>query len=152
MEAGRRFENKVALVTGGGSGSRLGCGLRLVAEGAAVAIADIDADRPRDVRREIESQGEEALGIACDVAEHEHCRPAVQATVDAFGRPDILITSAGVDGGGRTVVDTPAELFDYVVGVDLKSAYLAAEFAVSHIRDDGGGAVVQIALIGGLRS
>jgi NAD(P)-dependent dehydrogenase (short-subunit alcohol dehydrogenase family) len=74
-----------------------------------------------------------------------------ETTAEAFGRLDLLLTSAGVHGGGRTVADTPAELFDHVIGIDLKGAYLAAKFAVPHMRRAGGGAIVHIASIGALR-
>jgi NAD(P)-dependent dehydrogenase (short-subunit alcohol dehydrogenase family) len=151
MVAARRFEGKVAFITGGGSGFGRACGLRLAAEGAAIGIADVDPERARSVRQEIESKGGRAVDLPCDVAIAEDCERAVARTVDAFGRLDMLVTSAGIHGGGRTVVDTPPELFDRVVGIDLRGAYLAAKFAVPRMQKSGAGAIVHIASIGGLR-
>jgi NAD(P)-dependent dehydrogenase (short-subunit alcohol dehydrogenase family) len=151
MDPQKRFEGKVALITGGGSGIGRACAVRLASEGAAVSLADIDGDRAASVRREIEAAGGAAVDAVCDVADEDRCRSAVARTVDRLGRLDVLITCAGIHGGGRTVVDTPTEVFDKVIGIDLKGAYLISKFCVPHMAAAGGGAIVHVASIFGLR-
>ncbi len=151
MAASGRFFGKVALITGGGSGIGRACGLRLVSEGAAIGVADLERERAAAVRREIVSAGGRAVDIAGDVASAADCERMASRTVEAFGRLDILVTSAGIHGGGATVVDTEPQRWERVVGIDLTGAYLASKYALPHMQAAGAGAVVHISSICGLR-
>ena len=150
MNFSRRFEDKVALITGGGAGLGRATALRLASEGAAVGVADLIFQRAAEVQKEIEASGGKALAILCDVTAEEACRQMVEKTVAAFGRLDALFTSAGIHGGGGTVEDTPTETWDNVLDVDLKGVYLSCRFALSEMREAGGGAIVHVSSIGGL--
>jgi NAD(P)-dependent dehydrogenase (short-subunit alcohol dehydrogenase family) len=146
----RRFEGKVALITGGASGIGRATAIRLAAEGASVAIADIDADRGPGACREIVAVGGRALWILTDVTIEADCRRMVGEAVHRFGRLDVLLTSAGVGSRG-TVVDTDEAYWDQVVDLDLKGVYLASKHVLPAMIQGGGGAIVHIASIGGLR-
>ena len=150
MDRSRRFADKVALITGGGAGLGRATALRLAEEGARVAVADLLSERADAVAEEIESLGACGLSIRCDVASEGDCRRMVEETVAAFGRLDVLFTSAGLHGGGRTVEDTDVDTWDQVLGVDLKGVYLSCKFAVPQMRKAGGGAIVHVSSIGGL--
>jgi NAD(P)-dependent dehydrogenase (short-subunit alcohol dehydrogenase family) len=106
-----------------------------------VAVADLDSGRGRTVQKEIESLSAKSLAIPCDVTSAADCRRMVEQTIAALGRLDVLFTSAGLHGGGRTVEDTTLETWDRVLGVDLKGAYLSTKFAIPEMRRCGGGAV-----------
>lgn len=146
----RRFEGRVALVTGGGSGIGRATAVRFALEGAAVAVADIDPEGGKETCREIETQGGRALFVLADVTRAADAEKMVKETVTALGRLDVLFTSAGVGAGG-TVVDISEEDWDRVVDLDLKGVYLSSKFAIPEMRKVGGGAIVHISSIGGLR-
>lgn len=146
-----RFKGKAALITGGGSGIGRACGLRIAREGGAVCVADIRGDSASAVRAEIESEGGTAVAVVGDVASASDCERMVAATVEALGGLDVLVTSAGIHGGGQTVVDTSEETWSRVIGIDLTGAFLVSKFAVPHMRRAGGGAIAHVASIGGLR-
>jgi NAD(P)-dependent dehydrogenase (short-subunit alcohol dehydrogenase family) len=147
---GHRFKDKVALITGGGSGIGRATAIRLSSEGAAVVIADIDEASSDKVCRQVEALSGRAIHVLADVTLEADCRRIVQETVRAFGRLDVLLTSAGVGSGG-TVVDTDEEYWDRVVDLDLKGVYLSSKYAIPEMVKMGGGAIVHIASIGGLR-
>lgn len=147
----KRFEHRVALITGGASGIGRASALRLAQEGAAIAIADIDEARGRETCHAIEAAGGQATFTCADVTQGPDCRQMVEATLDAYGgRLDVLVTSAGVGSRG-TVVDTEEVYWDRIVDLDLKGVYLASKYALPPMSEQGGGAVVHVASIGGLR-
>jgi len=146
----QRFEGKVALITGGASGIGRASALRLAQEGAAVAIADIDDQAGLEACQAIEDAGGQAILLHADVTLEDACRQMVEETVGTLGRLDLLVTCAGVGSGG-TVVDTDEAYWDRVVDLDLKGVYLASKHALPAMARHGGGAVVHIASIGGLR-
>ena len=149
MSRTNRFEGRVALITGGASGIGRASALRLASEGAAVAIADINAESGEQVRREIVAQGGRALFVEADVTKTPDNERMVAETMKAFGRLDVLFTSAGVGGGG-TVVDLSEEAWDRMLALDLKGVYLSCKFAIPAMRKTGGGAIVHVSSIGGL--
>ena len=149
MIAASRFEGQVALITGGGSGLGRAAALRLASEGAAVAVVDIRPERAEKVRKEIEAAGGRAIAVVADVTEAADAERMVVEAMEAFGRLDVLLTAAGIGGGG-TVVSIPEEDWDRMVDLDLKGVYLAAKYAIPEMRKSGKGAVVHVASIGGL--
>jgi NAD(P)-dependent dehydrogenase (short-subunit alcohol dehydrogenase family) len=149
MTTMERFAGKVALITGGGSGLGRATALRLAAEGAAVAVADIDAQRGGETCRLIEDGGGRALCVEADVTRPEDCEQMVAETVSALGRLDVLVPSAGIGAGGTVETIAEAE-WDRLVDLDLKGVYMSAKCAVPALRQEAGGAIVTIASIGGL--
>ena len=149
MSEMRRFEERVALITGGGSGLGRASAIRLASEGAAIAVADINQEGGKETCNQIEALGERATFILADVTQAVDAEKMVLETVKAFGRLDGLFTSAGVGAGG-TVVDTDEEYWDRVLNLDLKGVYLSAKFAIPEMRKVGGGAIVNVSSIGGL--
>lgn len=146
----RRFEGRVALITGGASGIGLATARRLSSEGAMVAIADINVAAGQEAQRALKTHGACAIFIAADVTRAADCEKMVAETLKAFGRLDVLVTAAGVGAGG-TVVDTSEECWDRIVDLDLKGTYLAAKFAIPAMRKGGGGAIVTIGSLGSVR-
>ncbi|KAB2912768.1 MAG: SDR family oxidoreductase [Hyphomicrobiaceae bacterium] len=135
--------DKVALVTGAASGIGQACARRLLADGSSVALVD------RELCDTLGHPPARALAIQADVAEEQGLAAAVAATVDAFGRLDILINSAGIIARGSTA-DMPSPEWHRVLAVDLSSMFFAARVALPHLGKRGG-AIVNVASVAGSR-
>src|SRR5436190_770406 len=118
-----RFEGKVCLVTGGGSGIGKATCLRLASEGANVVVVDLSADAALKTAAEIRSRGRKAVAATADVSSPEQVRAAVRAAVDAFGRIDVLVNDAAMMTF-KPVLELEDEQFDRVLAVNLRSVFL----------------------------
>ena len=142
-----RVEGKVAIVTGGGSGiGRATCEL-LAREGAAVVVADLDAASAELVAKEISARGGRALAQRVDVAEEASIAAMVRAAVESFGALHILYnnaadTSLRIMELDRGLLEVSTETWDHVLGVDLRSVFLACRAAIPHMIAAGGGSIV----------
>ena len=137
----QRFKNDVVIVTGGGSGIGRAAAKGFAAEGARVVVADLNGEACEDAAREILDQGGTAIPAQCDVAVDDDVVRMVEATVATFDRIDILFNNAGIAPRG-TVVDTPEEVWDRVMAVDLKSIFLCSKHVVPLMQANGGGVIV----------
>jgi NAD(P)-dependent dehydrogenase (short-subunit alcohol dehydrogenase family) len=142
-----RVEGKVAIVTGGGSGiGRASCEL-LAREGAAVVVADLDAESAERVARGIVDAGGRAIAQPVDVKQAASIEAMVQAAVAAFGALHVLYNNAA-DTSLRAMeqdgalLDVSAETWDHVLAVDLRSAFLGCKAAIPHMLEAGGGSIV----------
>ena len=141
-----RFSGKVAIVTGGASGIGRASALAFAAEGASVAIADVDRAGGEDALREAIATGGQAIFVEADVSKEAGAATIVDQTVASFGGVDILHNNAGVVSYG-TVPDTPEEEWDRVLGINLKGVYLCSKHAVPELAKRGGGAIVNTASV-----
>jgi len=144
------LKDKVALITGGASGIGRATALLFAQEGAAVQVADINPELGRSAVQEIRSQGGRAGFTLCDVTNTEDCRRAVDATLEQFGRLDILFNNAGIIRRAD-VVETTEEEWDRVLAVNLKSIFLMSKFAVPVMAKAGGGAIINTSSGWGLK-
>jgi NAD(P)-dependent dehydrogenase (short-subunit alcohol dehydrogenase family) len=135
------LKGKVALITGGASGIGRSTALLFAREGAAVAVADIDTAGGQSVVDEIGSGGGRALFIPCDVTRAADCRGAVEDTVGAFGRLDILFNNAGVIRRA-TLLEIGEEEWDRVMAVNVRSVFLMSKYAIPHMERAGGGSII----------
>jgi NAD(P)-dependent dehydrogenase (short-subunit alcohol dehydrogenase family) len=148
------FEGRVALVTGGAQGIGKGIAEGFAREGAGVGIADIDADAAGRLAAAIVDAGGRAVATIGDVSKAADAERMVAETIAGLGRLDVLVNNAGiqpVDWYYR-VEETPEEVWDRILGVNLKGTFLMSKYAIPEIRASGGGAVVNIASVQGLQS
>ncbi len=146
-----RLENKVALVTGGGSGFGEGIAKRFAAEGAKVAVVDLRAEAAERVAGEIKAAGNEAIALTADVAKRADSQAMIDDTVKAFGRLDILVNNAGISHKNQPLLEVPEEELDRIYAVNVKSIYLAAYAVVPLFRAQGGGVIINTTSTAGLR-
>lgn len=144
-----RLEGKIALITGGASGIGLAVAERFVAEGAAVAIADLDGGAAEKAAAALAEEGHRAVGVAADVTHAADNEAMVERTVDALGGLDVFVGNAGIERNG-TVVSQAEEDWDAVFDVIVKGSFLGSKYAVPAIRARGGGSVLFTASVGGL--
>ncbi|HEX9766735.1 MAG TPA: SDR family oxidoreductase [Nitriliruptorales bacterium] len=133
-----RLDGRVAIVTGGASGIGLATSRRLTAEGATVAIADVDGAAATAAARDL---GADAIAVTCDVSSPESCEAMRDQVLRELGSIDILHANAGIPFTGS--IDTVDEAtFDRIVGVNLKGAFFSARAVAAPMIAAGRGAIV----------
>ncbi len=142
--------NKVALVTGGARGIGLATAKRFLADGWRVALLDIDGENLKRTYAAI-GRPDDTLAITCDVAMPEQVTRAFAELKQRFGRLDALINNAGV-AIFKPILDVTYEDWSRVLAVNLTGPFLCTQAAGPIMRDNGGGAIVNITSISGLRA
>ncbi|MEE8591010.1 MAG: SDR family NAD(P)-dependent oxidoreductase, partial [Spirochaetia bacterium] len=146
----KRFNDKVAVVTGAGDGMGRQFALDLAREGADVVVTDIDHDAMDRVVAEIEYAGGRALGIACDVSSRAQIDAVIDQTVAEFGTVNILINNAGLLVSG-TIEETSDELIDKTLDINVKGILYAIRRVTPIMKAKGYGRIVNVASITGKR-
>jgi len=143
-----RLDNKAALVTGGASGFGRGIAETFAREGARVAVVDVNEKGAREVAASISNK---AIALRCDVSQRADVEAAVMATVDAFGRIDVLVNNAGMSHVRRPMLEVDETEFDRLMAVNVKSIFLFAHAAVPHMRKARSGVIINIGSTAGIR-
>jgi NAD(P)-dependent dehydrogenase (short-subunit alcohol dehydrogenase family) len=149
MSGQRRFEHKVAIVTGASSGIGRACALALGAEGASLVVVGRRRERLADTLSRIESLGSRAAAVEGDVRDERTGADAVRTAVERFGGLDALVNAAGVIGAG-SIQDTPAAEWDRQMDANLRSVYLITRAATPELVKRRG-AIVNLSSVAGLR-
>jgi 3-oxoacyl-[acyl-carrier protein] reductase len=145
-----RLEGRIALITGAASGIGRAQALLFAREGAAVVAADLNGDGAEQVVSEIQAAGGTGLAVRMDVSDEQSVRAAVETAAARFGRIDILSNTAGTFDQYQQTLDTPRELWDRVIAVNLTGLYLVTNAVLPMMLAHGGGKVVSIASGAGL--
>jgi 3-oxoacyl-[acyl-carrier protein] reductase len=145
-----RFENQVAVITGGAQGIGASISIRLAREGARVVVFDRDEKQAENAVTALTRDGLRAEAMAVDVTDEAAVSAGFQTVVDRYGRVDIMINSAGIVGPNATnLADTPTEGWDEVIRVNLRGSFLAAKYAVRAMLPRDYGRILLIASIAG---
>ena len=144
------FENKVALVTGAGSGMGLTTTKAFAEAGAAVVLADISENSVRSVAEELVSAGCKAIAVRCNVADEADVAAMIEQTVSTFGRLDAAFNNAGVQSLPVETADASGEEFDRVNAINLRGVWNCMKYELRQMREQGSGAIVNNSSIGGL--
>jgi NAD(P)-dependent dehydrogenase (short-subunit alcohol dehydrogenase family) len=141
--------SKVAIVTGAARGIGLAVSRRFLAEGWCVAMLDVDADTLTAAGDVLVA--ERAMTLSCDVSDPEQVRAAVAATLERFGRIDAVVNNAGI-AVFKPLLDTGYDEWSRVLAVNLNGPFLMVQETARAMAETGGGAVVNIGSISGLRA
>jgi NAD(P)-dependent dehydrogenase (short-subunit alcohol dehydrogenase family) len=139
-----QVSGKAALITGGASGIGRATALLFAREGAAVAIADLNAQAGEAVANEIMQSGGRAIFEPADVTRATDCCRLAESAIREFGRIDILFNNAGIIRRA-TVLDLSEEDWDRVMAVNVKSIYLLSREVIPHMQKQGGGSIINTA-------
>jgi len=141
-----RLQDKVIIVTGGGSGIGRVCCLGLAREGAKVVVGDVQQEGAKKVAAEIAREGGEALAVAVDVTAPEQTRAMAQSALDEYGRIDVLLNNAGLYTSikKRSFLEIPPEEWDRVMAVNLKGIFLCSRAVYPAMKKQGKGKIINI--------
>jgi NAD(P)-dependent dehydrogenase (short-subunit alcohol dehydrogenase family) len=145
------MQDKVAMVMGGGAGTGRATALAFAREGARVVVADINRDGADETLRQIESGGGEGLALACDMANPEDIIGVVSGTRDHFGALHMVSNNAALGVPNKPVTALEEKEWDRCMSVTLKGVWLAMKYQLPLIENSGGGAIVNIASVSGIR-
>ena len=144
------FRGQVALVTGASSGMGLATARAFAAQGASVALADINEGALRAANDELTSAGQQALAVVCDVSDEDQVAALVDRTVATYGRLDMAFNNAGIQVPPSDAADEPAGIFERVNAINLRGVWACMKHELRQMREQGSGAIVNCSSLGGL--
>lgn len=144
-----QLQDKVAIITGSGSGMGKATANLFAMEGAKVVATDIREDAVQDVVGQLSSIGE-IIALKHNVTNEDDWAKVVNKTIETYGKIDILVNNAGMVGSGAGAELSSMEEWQMVIDVNLKSAFLGTRYVVPKMRNNGGGSIVNISSVAGL--
>ncbi|MCM3634823.1 glucose 1-dehydrogenase [Paenibacillus camelliae] len=148
-----RFEGKVVLITGGGSGLGQASAVQLAKEGAKLTLVDLSQEGLEASKKLIEQAAPQAevLLITADVSNEQAVQDFVNQTVQKFGRIDGFFNNAGIEGKQNLTEDYGIEEFRKVVNINLNGVFYGLKYVLEVMKKQGSGAIVNTASVGGIR-
>jgi NAD(P)-dependent dehydrogenase (short-subunit alcohol dehydrogenase family) len=141
------LNNKVAMVTGAGSGIGRAVALVWAREGAKVVVADCNVQGGEETVALVRAQGGDALFVAVDVGKPSECEALVNVTVAHYGRLDVACNNAGIGGSIAPTADYPLDAWAQVININLSGVFYGMKYQIAAMLKNGGGAIVNMASI-----
>lgn len=146
----KRFENQVAVITGGADGLGKGIAQRIAAEGGKVILLDINAGLLERTVQEMKDGGLDVAGYPADISQEAAVKQVFDQIADTYGKIDIMVNAAGIVGPTNTkITDYPVAEYDKIYGINLRGAFLVTKHAIGIMERKGYGRVLLIASIAG---
>ena len=146
-----KLQDRVALITGAGSGMGRASALLFAAEGARVLVVDVDGDQGKETVRRVEAAGGQAAFWPGDVSRLDDARGMVDACVRRFGRLDVCFNNAGIPMSATPSEDVSEALLDRILAVNVRGVFLGCQQAVPVMKRQGGGVIINTASTAGVR-
>ncbi len=146
----KRFENQVAIITGGADGLGKGIANRIATEGGKIVLFDINQKLLDNTVQYFQTKGFEAEGLLVDISKEEEIKSAFEKVAATFGKVDIMINSAGIVGPTNTkITDYSVEEYDNIYQINLRGSFLMTKYAVKAMEPNRYGRILLIASIAG---
>ncbi len=146
-----RLKDKIAIITGAGSGQGRAAAILFAKEGAKIVVSDWKPELGEETVTLVKSDGGQAIFVRTDVSESADVQKLIRTAVDTFGRIDILYNNAGVGFSSplsmSDVINTPEADWDRVIAINLRSMYLTAKYGIPEMIRTGGGSIINTASI-----
>ncbi len=146
------YPGKVALVTGAGSGIGKAAARQLSREGFAVVVLGRNRHEISATANELSGSGKDAFAVVADISINEEMRLAVTRAIERFGRIDVVVANAGINGTWAPIEDLQPHEWDQTIETNLRGTYLTIHHTVPHLKASGGGSIVVISSINGTRT
>ncbi|WP_293136350.1 SDR family NAD(P)-dependent oxidoreductase [Microcoleus sp. bin38.metabat.b11b12b14.051] len=143
-----KLAEKVAVITGGGSGIGRAAAILMAEEGAKVAIIDRTLETAQETVRQLISEGGSGLAIAADVADCEHMQEAFETIFDEYQRIDIVFANAGINGIWSPIEEIERDEWDRTINTNLTGTFLTVKYAVPYLKKQGGSIVITSSING----
>ena len=145
----RQFENKVAIVTGGGSGIGKATALELAFQGASIIVANRNNELGLKTVKEITDTGGKATFIKTDVSKEIEVKNLVEQTMKVYGRLDLAFNNAGVEQPPMPLTEQTEELYNQVMDINVKGVWLCLKYQIPEMLKNGGGSIVNTSSFSG---
>ncbi len=145
-----KLKDRVAIVTGGGSGLGQSMCVEMAKEGAKIVVADVSMDNADETINLVKSEGGQAISVEVDVADATKIDSMIKTVLNEYGSIDIVCNNAGIGGSGEETINVPDESLDKVLSVDLKSVFLVSKRVIPVMLKEGKGVIINTASVSGL--
>ena len=143
----KTLENKVAIITGAGSGIGKSTALLFAQEGAKVVVTDINEEHGNSVVKEIEANGGDAIFIKADTSKAEDSEMTVKKTIEKFGQLDIAVNNAGISGPTEPIGEYSIKAWDKVISINLSGVFYGMRYQIPEMQKAGKGSIINVASI-----
>jgi NAD(P)-dependent dehydrogenase (short-subunit alcohol dehydrogenase family) len=145
-----RLNGRVSIVTGSAGGIGRATAIAMAEVGARVVVSDTRTVEGEATVSAIQAAGGEAIFVACDVSNADQVSHLITASLEHFGRVDVLVNNAGISGGSSLAHELELETWDWVMAVNLRGPFLCTKYAIPHLISSGAGVIINIASTYGL--
>jgi NAD(P)-dependent dehydrogenase (short-subunit alcohol dehydrogenase family) len=146
-----QLKDKVALITGGGSGIGEATAKQMAREGAKVAVIGRTQEKLDTTVKDIQAQGGTGLPISADVSQADQMQQVMQQIIDQWGQLDIVFAHAGVNGVWAPIEELEPDEWQQTLNINLMGTYLTVKYSVPHLKQQGGGSIIITSSVNGTR-